>query len=154
MQLADIIVPGAVRVMGALASKKRLFQDLADVVGQTYGVSVEDAFNAMQDREALGATGVGHGVALPHARIEGLERVVGVFVRLEKPLDFDAIDRLPVDLIFALYAPVESGVDHLKALAMVSRMLRSSETCSRLRANADPQALYALLTGDQRTKAA
>jgi nitrogen PTS system EIIA component len=154
MQLSRIIVPGAVRVMGAQASKKRLFQDLADIAAQTYGVSAAQAFDAMQDRESLGATGVGHGVALPHARIEGLERVVGVFVRLDKPLDFDAIDRQAVDLVFALYAPVESGVDHLKALAIVSRTLRSAETCATLRANSDPQALYEVLTGAQRDKAA
>ena len=154
MQVTDILVPGAVRVLTALASKKRLFQDLADVAAQVYGVSADEAFDAMQDRETLGATGFGHGVALPHARLHGLDRVVGVFVRLERPIDFEAIDRLPVDLVFALYAPIESGVDHLKALAMVSRLLRSSETCARLRANADPQALYALLTGDQRTEAA
>ena len=77
MQLSRIIVPGAVRVMGAAASKKRLFQDLADIAAQTYGISAAQAFDAMQERESLGATGVGHGVALPHARIEGLERVVG-----------------------------------------------------------------------------
>jgi nitrogen PTS system EIIA component len=154
MQLSRIIVPGAVRVMGAAASKKRLFQDLADIAAQTYGISAAQAFDAMQERESLGATGVGHGVALPHARIEGLERVVGVFVRLEKPLDFDAIDRQAVDLVFALYAPVESGVEHLKALAIVSRTLRSAETCATLRANSDPTALYEVLSGAQRDKAA
>jgi PTS system nitrogen regulatory IIA component len=154
MQISDIIVPAAIRVTGALATKKRLFQDLAEVGSQVYGLSTEAAFDAMQERESLSATGVGHGVALPHARLEGLDRVVGVFMRIEKPMDFDSIDRLPVDLVFALFAPVESGVDHLKALAMVSRLLRSSETCATLRANVDQQALYAVLTDRQRDKAA
>ena len=111
-----------------------------------YGVDAAQTLDALQERETLGPTGVGHGVAVPHARLHGLDRVVGLFLRLEKPLDFDAVDRQPVDLIFALLAPKNSGVDHLKALALVSRTLRNGETCAKLRANSDPAALHAVLT--------
>ncbi len=102
----------------------------------------------------LGPTGVGHGVALPHARISGLDRVVGAFLRLEKPLDFDAADRQPVDLIFALFAPLDAGVEHLKALALVSRTMRDASLCAKLRANADPAALHAILTAGPAIQAA
>ena len=97
---------------------------------------------------------MGHGVALPHARLEGLEEVVGAFLRLEKPLDFDSIDRQPVDLVFALFAPKESGVDHLKALALVSRTLRDATICNKLRANTDPAILHAILTEAPSSQAA
>jgi PTS system nitrogen regulatory IIA component len=97
---------------------------------------------------------VGHGVALPHARLGGIESVSGVFVMLEKPIDFSAVDRQPVDIAFALFAPEEAGVDHLKALALVSRTLRDSAVCSKLRANPDPVKLYAILTEAQSMQAA
>ena len=98
------------------------------------------------ERESLGPTGVGHGVALPHARLEGVESVVGVFMLLEKPIDFDAIDRQPVDVIFALFAPEDAGVEHLKALALVSRTLRDQNFCAKLRANPDPSTLHTIIT--------
>jgi PTS system nitrogen regulatory IIA component len=154
MQLSRILSPSAVRVAASVTSKKRLFQDLADIAASAYGLSSASAFDGLQERESLGPTGVGGGVALPHARIADVERVVGVFVRLEKPIDFDAVDRLPVDLVFALFAPVESGVDHLKALATVSRTLRDPGVCGKLRANDDPAALHALLTEVTANKAA
>ena len=93
-------------------------------------------------------------MALPHARIEGLDSVVGVFVRLEKPLPFASVDRQPVDLVFALFAPLEAGVAHLKALAVVSRVMRSPAVCAKLRANEDPAILHAILTGVETIKAA
>jgi PTS system nitrogen regulatory IIA component len=102
----------------------------------------------------MGPTGVGHGVALPHARLHGLDRVVGVFMRLEKPMDFDAVDRMPVDLIFALFAPQGQGVEHLKALAIVSRTLRDETMRAKLRSNSDPAALHAVLTENRSTQAA
>jgi nitrogen PTS system EIIA component len=154
MELSTIIRPAAVKVLANVSSKKRLFQDLGDIVASAYGLDAEAAFGALQDREALGPTGVGHGVALPHARIEGLEEVVGAFVRVEKPLDFDAVDRQPVDLIFALFAPDGSGVDHLKALALVSRTMRDSAVCAKLRANEDPDTLHTILTEAHSTRAA
>ncbi|KGB83693.1 MAG: PTS lactose transporter subunit IIC [Confluentimicrobium sp.] len=154
MELSSILKPEAVKVFGTLSSKKRLFQDLAEIAASVYGLNASDAVDALQERESLGPTGVGHGVALPHARLEGLDTVVGVFLRLEKPLDFDSVDRQPVDLVFALFAPKDSGVHHLKALALVSRTLRDATICGKLRANSDPAALHAVLTEAPASQAA
>jgi len=154
MELSTILMPAAVRVIGQATSKKRLFQQLGEIVASAYGISASSAVEALQDRESLGPTGVGQGVALPHARIASLDTVVGAFLRVEKPLDFDAVDRQPVDLVFTLFAPLDSGVDHLKALALVSRTMRDSAICAKLRANDDPTTLHALLTDTQTTKAA
>ncbi len=154
MQLMKILLPVAVRVLGNLTSKKRLFQELGDLAAVSYGLSGSDVTNALQERESLGPTGVGRGVALPHARLSGVRSVLGAFVRLERPLDFDAVDRQPVDLVFALFAPEESGVDHLKALALVSRTMRDPTLCSKLRSNHDPATLHALLTGSAASQAA
>ena len=154
MELARILKPEAVKAVGAMSSKKRLFQDLGEVAATVYGINASDAVDALQERESLGPTGVGQGVALPHARLSGLDRVVGTFLRLETPLEFEAVDRQPVDLIFALFAPQDSGVDHLKALALVSRTMRDSTVCAKLRANTDPATLHAVLTEVQATQAA
>jgi PTS system nitrogen regulatory IIA component len=154
MELTSLLRPTAIKVLGHVTSKKRLFQDLGDIGLQVYGLAVQDTVDALQERESLGPTGVGHGVALPHARLKGLESVVGVFIRLDRPLDFDSVDRQPVDLIFALFAPKESGVEHLKALALVSRTMRDTATCAKLRANSDPTTLYAVLTEARSSKAA
>lgn len=154
MQLSEILAPGAVKVLPKASSKKRLFCDLAEVVQDLHGLDYHAAFTALQEREALGTTGVGGGVALPHARLEGLDQVHGVFMRLETPLDFDATDRKPVDLIFSLFAPEGAGVAHLKALALVSRTLRDASLCAKLRANDDPAILYTVLTEAQSSVAA
>ena len=106
------------------------------------------------DREALGPTGVGRGVAIPHARFSGVSHVIGLFARLEKPVDFEAIDRQPVDLVFALLAPESAGAEHLKALARVSRTLRSEAVCTKLRSTFDTSALYAILTESKAEQAA
>lgn len=146
MDLAKILRPSAVRVVGQLTSKKRLFQELGEIVAQAYQMNGALAVDGLQERESLGPTGVGHGIALPHARIEDLQEICGVFLRLERPLDYDSVDRQPVDLVFALFAPKDSGVDHLKALALVSRTMRDASVCAKLRANTDPAKLYAILT--------
>lgn len=145
MEINNILLPEAVKVIGKITSKKRLFQTLADTASGLYGMSAVETLNALQDRESLGPTGVGHGVALPHARIDGLQNIAGLFLKLETPLDFDSVDRQPVDLICALFAPTNSGVDHLKALALVSRTLRDQSVCAKLRANNDPATLHAIL---------
>lgn len=147
-------MPEAVRVLGHLTSKKRLFQDLGEVAAAAYGLNAAVAVDGMQERESLGPTGVGHGIALPHARLEDLSKIIGVFLRLEKPLDYDSVDRQPVDLIFALFAPKDSGVDHLKALALVSRTMRDPAICAKLRANTDPAKLHAILTEARAPQAA
>jgi PTS system nitrogen regulatory IIA component len=154
MELSSILKPSAVKVISKTSSKKRLFQDLGETAASAFGLNLEAVIDALLERESLGPTGVGHGVALPHARVSGLDHVVGVFVRLEKPLDFDAVDRQPVDLVFSLFAPVDAGVDHLKALALVSRTMRDAGICSKLRANSDPATLHAILTAGQTIQAA
>ena len=154
MELSTILKPEAVKVLSAVSSKKRLFQDIGDLAEVAYGLPTTRTVDALLDRENLGPTGVGHGVALPHARLDGLENVAGTFVLLEKPIDFGAVDRQAVDLAFALFAPEDAGVDHLKALALVSRTLRDSTLCSKLRANTDPATLYAILTEGRSVQAA
>lgn len=154
MILSEILKPEAVRVVGTLSSKKRLFQEIGDLANSAYGLPASEVVDALLEREGLGPTGVGHGVALPHARLDDATQVVGVFIKLEKPLDFDSVDRQPVDLVFALFAPRDSGVDHLKALALVSRTLRDENACAKLRANSDPAALHALLTDNPASQAA
>lgn len=154
MELSTILIPSAVRVAGAVSSKKRLFLDLGEIAATTLGLRPESTVDALLERENLGPTGVGNGVALPHARLDEVEGVSGAFIRLEKPLNFDAVDRQPVDLIFALFAPKHAGVEHLKALALVSRTMRNPGICAKLRANTDPAALHAILTEAPASKAA
>jgi nitrogen PTS system EIIA component len=154
MELSKLLTPTAVRILGQLTSKKRLFQELGEIAAQAYGLSSALAIDGLQERETLGPTGVGHGIALPHARLEDLKGIIGVFVRLEKPLDYDSVDRQPVDLVFGLFAPKDSGVDHLKALALVSRTMRDPNVVAKLRANADPAKLHAILTESRAPQAA
>ncbi len=154
MDLSKLLAPGAVKVLADVSSKKRLMLSIAELSEQLTGVPAAQVFEALQDRESLGPTGVGHGIALPHARLMGLTGVTGVFIRLERAIDFDAADRQPVDLVFTLLAPLDSGVDHLKALALVSRTLRNASLCEKLRANTSPAALYALLTENEANQAA
>lgn len=154
MDISMILKPEAVRVVSSASSKKRLMHELGDISEAVYGLTAARAVEALLEREALGPTGVGNGVALPHARLEGLDEVVGVLILLERPIDFDAVDRQPVDLAFALFAPLEAGVEHLKALALVSRTLRDSDLCEKLRANPDAGTIYTILTEAQRSIAA
>ncbi len=154
MNLSAILKAEAVKVIGAASSKKRLLHDLGDLADSAYGLSQARVVEALMERESLGPTGVGNGVALPHARLDGLEDVAGAFIQLEKPVDFDSVDRQPVDLVFALFAPQDAGVEHLKALALVARTFRDAEICKKLRANSDPATLYAILTTDQKVQAA
>lgn len=149
MELTSILIPEAVKVVSSASSKKRLFQDIADLAFGAYGLEPQITVEALIDRESLGPTGVGHGVALPHARISGLDRVVGAFLMMEKPIDFGAVDRQPVDLAFALFAPEDAGAEHLRALALVSRTLRDASLCMKLRANPDAPTLYTILTDAQ-----
>jgi PTS system nitrogen regulatory IIA component len=154
MDFAKLLKPGAVKVLTSASSKKRLLHDIGELAFQAYGLDSSTVIEALQTRESLGPTGVGHGVALPHARLEGLDAVLGAFVLLDKPIDFNAVDRQPVDIAFALFAPENAGVEHLKALALVSRTLRSASVCTKLRANSDPATLYAILTEAQASQAA
>lgn len=154
MELTTILRTEAVRATGATSSKKRLFQELGELAANAYGLRAEQVAAALQERESLGPTGVGQGIALPHARIDSVDRVLGLFVRLDKPLEFEAVDRQPVDLVFALLAPQDAGVEHLKALALVSRTMRDNALCSKLRANSDEATLHTLLTEAPSARAA
>ncbi|MEM9344612.1 MAG: PTS sugar transporter subunit IIA [Pseudomonadota bacterium] len=154
MDLSTLLRPEAVRVLPGASSKKRLLQDIGTMIEAQCGLPGGVAFDALLERESLGPTGVGNGIALPHARVPGIDTVVGAFFRLEKPLEFDAVDRLPVDLVFALFAPEDAGVNHLKALALVSRTMRDSVLCAKLRANNDAGALHALLLDRRDPRAA
>ncbi len=154
MDLTEILRPSAVKAVSSVGSKKRLFQELGDIAFSAHSLIAGAVCSALQEREALGPTGVGNGIALPHARLESLESVLGIFVRLDKPIDFEAVDRQPVDLVFALLAPEDAGVDHLKALALVSRTMRSSDLCAKLRANTDASTLHTLLTEAPKSQAA
>lgn len=154
MQISEILTANSVKTLASTTSKKRLFQQLGEQAELAYGFDAAMVVEALLDRENLGPTGVGHGIALPHARIEGADRVCGLFVRLEKPLDFDSVDRQPVDLVFALFAPESAGVEHLKALALVSRTMRDASICAKLRANTDIATLHTILTEAQTSQAA
>ncbi|SLN17843.1 Nitrogen regulatory protein [Roseivivax jejudonensis] len=146
MNVNDLLKPAAVRVISGASSKKRLMHDIGDIAASAYGVSANGTVEALMERESLGPTGVGHGVALPHARLPEIDSVTGAFVLLERPIDFEAVDRQPVDLVFALFAPEDAGVEHLKALALISRTLRDGAFCAKLRANPDPAKIYTILT--------
>lgn len=154
MNFAKLLTPRAVKVLSSTTSKKRLLTELGEFAHTTYGLDAAKVVEALLAREALGPTGVGRGVALPHARIDAIEKVVGLFVLLEKPVDFGAVDRQPVDITFALFAPIDAGVEHLKALALVSRTLRDTSVCAKLRANRTTDTLYTILTEAQVVKAA
>lgn len=154
MELVKLLKPEAVKVVNAASSKKRLMQDIGELMETAYGFRAGVVVDALMAREALGPTGVGHGVALPHARLDGLDDVVGAFILLDRPIDFSSVDRQPVDLAFALFAPEEAGVEHLKALALVSRTLRNTAICNKLRANPDPATLYTILIEEPSVKAA
>lgn len=154
MDVAKLLKPEAVKVVTSASSKKRLMQDIGELVENAYGFDAGVVVDALMTREALGPTGVGHGVALPHARLSGLEEVVGAFILLDRPIDFSSVDRQPVDVAFALFAPEDAGVEHLKALALVARTLRDQSICNKLRANTDPSTLYTILTEKQSDKAA
>ncbi len=154
MNFAKLLTPQAVKVLSSTTSKKRLLTELGELAEAACGFNAQNVVEALIAREALGPTGVGHGVALPHARLEGVEEVTGLFVLLEKPVDFGSVDRQPVDIAFALFAPENAGVEHLKALALVSRTLRDSGICSKLRANPSANTLYTILTEAEAVKAA
>ncbi|WP_342077765.1 PTS sugar transporter subunit IIA [Yoonia sp. SS1-5] len=154
MQLVDLLHADAVKSIASCTSKKRLFHDLGELAESCYGFSSPTVIEALIEREGLGPTGVGQGIALPHARLPGIDAVRGIFLRLEKPLNFDSVDRQPVDLVFALLAPENAGVDHLKSLALVSRTLRDTGICAKLRANSDPATLHTILTEVQAIQAA
>lgn len=152
--LSDLLAPEAVLADVTASNKKTLFQQLGAVAAQAYGLDARQVAERLGEREKLGSTGFGSGIAIPHGRIEGLDHVVAVFAQLEQPVDFAAVDDLPVDLVFMLLSPVGAGADHLKALASVSRRLRDRNFAAKLRGAGSPDALFALLAGVEARDAA
>ena len=145
MEISDLITPDSIFSKLPATSKKQALQELAKRASDISELNERVIFDALIERERLGTTGVGNGIAIPHGKLAGLDRLQGLFARLDKPIEFDSIDEQPVDLIFLLLAPECAGADHLKALARVSRLLRDRLTFEKLRGSEDPNALYALL---------
>jgi len=146
MEIADLLAPDAVIASLKAQNKKQLLQELSEHAAKLTALPERRIFETLVERERLGSTGMGQGIAIPHGRIAGLPRITGFFARLETPIAYDAVDNQPVDLVFLLLAPEGAGADHLKALARVSRLLRNQQTCEKLRATAKPEVLYSLLT--------
>lgn len=154
MEIADILEPRSVVPSLRAANKKQVLQEISRRAAELTGEPERAIFDVLLERERLGTTGVGAGIAIPHGKLPGLARLWGLFVRLETPVDFEAIDEQPVDLIFLLLAPGGAGADHLKALARVSRLLRDRRTCEKLRGSDNAEALFALLTENAASNAA
>ncbi|MBN9070538.1 MAG: PTS IIA-like nitrogen regulatory protein PtsN [Rhizobiales bacterium] len=146
MDLSDLLdVPSILPALRA-NSKKQLLQLLAEKAASVTGLPERDIFETIYQRERLGSTGVGNGIAIPHGKLNGVKKITGVFARLETPVDFEALDDQPVDLVFLLLAPEGAGADHLKALARIARVLRDAETVAKVRGTQDASAIYALLS--------
>ncbi len=154
MYLSSLLDRHAIVGEVSVNSKRQALQVIADVAARQLSLDADDVLQALLEREKLGSTGVGLGVAVPHAALAGLDRMHGIFVRLETPVGYDAIDDMPVDLIFALLAPENAGTEHLRALAKVSRVLRQKDVRDQLRKVDNPDALYAVLTGMANSNAA
>ena len=154
MEFSNLLKPEAIRIFSSVSSKKRLLHDIAGIAEACYQTDYSQTVEALIERESLGPTGVGGGIALPHARLEKLDKVVGAFVLLENPVEFDAIDKQPVDIVFGLFAPKSAGVEHLKALALVSRTLREQSIVAKLRSNPKSSTLYTILTEPANVQAA
>ncbi|KZD11014.1 PTS IIA-like nitrogen regulatory protein PtsN [Oceanibaculum pacificum] len=154
MEIMDLITPTAVIANMRVTSKKQALQELARRASDLTGLEERQIFDVLLERERLGTTGVGNGIAIPHGKLPQLDRLYGIFAKLEKPVDFDSIDEQPVDLMFLLLAPESAGADHLKALARVSRLLRDRNICGKLRGCDSADAIYALLTETQASHAA
>ncbi|MGE3474284.1 MAG: PTS IIA-like nitrogen regulatory protein PtsN [Rhodospirillaceae bacterium] len=146
MEIRDLLQPEAVVADLKAANKKQLLQELARHASKITGVNDRKIFETLLERERLGSTGVGSGIAIPHGKLSDFKRLYGVFARLDRAVEFDSIDEQPVDLIFLLLAPEGAGADHLKALARVSRLLRDSSMCDKLRGAETADGLYMVLT--------
>ncbi len=154
MEISELLTPTSVISNLRVTSKKQALQDLAKRAANLTGVHERSIFDVLLERERLGTTGVGNGIAIPHGKLSNMDRLYGLFARLERPVAFDSIDEQPVDLIFMLLAPETAGADHLKALAQVSRLLRDPKVCEKLRGTESSDGLFALLTDSAASRAA
>ena len=151
---SDLLATNAVSSAVTVPNKKQLFAKLAQLAADAYGLDASQVLERITERERLGSTGFGGGIAIPHAKLDGLDQVRGVVILLAEPISFDAIDEAPVDVIFMLLSPSDSGAEHLKTLARVSRLLRSERHLARIRGVNSDSALYALLAGGETRDAA
>lgn len=146
MHFNEIIKPESVIAKLKATSKKQALQELATCASGVTSIQERDIFDVLIERERLGTTGVGNGVAIPHGKLPELKKLHGFFAKLDNPINFDSIDDRPVDLIFLLLAPENAGADHLKALAKISRVLRDEKMCQKLRGSDSSEAIFAMLT--------
>jgi PTS system nitrogen regulatory IIA component len=154
MDIGDWLDRSAIVYRSSADSKRQALSVVADAAAKILKMKASDVLDALVDRESQGSTGVGRGVALPHARLKNLDRLRAVVVRLERPVAFDAVDDQPVDILFALFAPVDAQTQHLRALARVSRLLRQGEVREHLRQARSPDAIYAILSREAEASAA
>jgi PTS system nitrogen regulatory IIA component len=154
IDLSDLILPDAVLPAMKAGGKRQVLQGLAERAAVITGADEKAILEALVQREKLGSTGVGGGIAIPHARLPGIGRIVGMFAHLAQPVDFESLDDQPVDLVFLMLAPEAAGADHLKALARIARILRDPLVAARLRGSFDKTALYAILTEGAKPDAA
>lgn len=154
MSLADLITQDAVLPALKVNSKKQLLQELSAKAALVTGLSEREVFDVILQRERLGSTGVGNGIAIPHGKLTSIKDIVGVFARLSEPVDFEALDDQPVDLVFLLLAPEGAGADHLKALSRIARVLRDGDMVTKLRQTDSASAIYAFLTDSPTSNAA
>jgi nitrogen PTS system EIIA component len=154
MALADLLHQDAIIPALKATSKKQILQELAVKAAKLTGVSEREIFDVILQRERLGSTGVGHGIAIPHGKLAGISAISGIFARLESPVDFEALDDEPVDLVFLLLAPEGAGADHLKALSRIARILRDQDLAAKLRQTDSASAIYAFLNEEQANNAA
>jgi len=154
MEISELLTPRSVVAQLRVTGKKQALQEIARRAAATTGINDRRIYDVLAERERLGTTGIGRGVAVPHGKLAELTRVYGLFARLDRPIAFESIDNQPVDLVFVLLAPLDAGAEHLKALAMVSRLLRDRTICEKLRGTDKPDALYALLTDRSESHAA
>ena len=155
MKMYEILTKKAIRTKLKSANKKQLLQDIANIASEHVGIPYMNIAKSLQQREILGPTGIGNGVAIPHVKIRGLKKIFGFFSSLESPIDFEAADKQPVDLVVTLLAPEDQrGTEHLKALAMVSRVFSDKNIRSKLRSSENTESLFAILTSNEDSKAA
>ena len=154
MLISEILDRAAIAPRASAPNKRQVLAVIADIAARNFGLDAEEVVEALVEREQAGSTGVGHGVAVPHARIEGLSRMHGVFLRLEHPVAFGAVDDQPVDPIFALLSPAEAGAEHLRSLARVSRVLRQGDLREQLRQARTADAIHVMLAQEARPTAA
>jgi nitrogen PTS system EIIA component len=154
MDLSDLVQSSAIMPTLKANSKKQLLQLLSEKAAAVTGLPEREVFDTIQQRERLGSTGVGNGIAIPHGKLSGIKQITGVFARLEQPVDFEALDDQPVDLVFLLLAPEGAGADHLKALSRIARVLRDSDVVAKVRGSRDAAAIHTLLASAPTSHAA